>query len=107
MTTFPPRPPAPGYFQTLKHSTNNTPHTLATHDDLYGEYTITEPILVALLQSPALVRLSGVHQHGITGLLGLTPKITRFEHSIGAFLIVRSVGASTSSAPRMASTMSA
>ncbi|GAB1316875.1 Putative hd domain-containing protein [Madurella fahalii] len=85
---MPPTPEA-GYFQTLEHHSDNT---ITIHDDLYGSHTITEPILVALLRSKPLIRLSTVHQHGITGLLGLTPKVTRLEHSVGAFLLVRKVG---------------
>lgn len=103
-----------GYFQTItlhhqnrdsscsssEFPSNPTGLTsLTITDTLYGAHTIaakSEPLLFNLLQSPYLTRLSGVNQHGITGLLGLTPPITRLEHSIGAFLIVRSLGASLS-----------
>ncbi|GAB1317920.1 hypothetical protein MFIFM68171_08130 [Madurella fahalii] len=54
-----PPTPEPGYFQTLGHHSNNT---ITIHDDLYGSQTITEPILVALLHSEPLIRLSTVHQ---------------------------------------------
>ncbi|KAK1750404.1 hypothetical protein QBC47DRAFT_353365 [Echria macrotheca] len=83
--------PEPGYFQTLEYHADNT---VTIRDDLYGTHTIAESALVALLHSQPLTRLSGVHQHGITGLLGLTPKVTRLEHSVGAFLLVRMAGAS-------------
>jgi HD superfamily phosphohydrolase len=79
-----------GFLQTLETIENG----IVIRDKLYGEHTITEPVLVHLLQSPELSRLRGVSQHGITALLGFGPKITRFEHSVGAFLIVRKVGAS-------------
>ncbi|KAM7198240.1 hypothetical protein V8F20_006267 [Naviculisporaceae sp. PSN 640] len=109
-TTSPSTTPSSGYFQTItithpkQHSSSSPGHDteipfLTITDTLYGTHTITaksEPLLFNLLQSPYLTRLSGVHQHGITGLLGLTPPITRLEHSIGAFLIVRSLGASLS-----------
>jgi HD superfamily phosphohydrolase len=39
-------------------------------------------------------RLHGVLQHGITGLIGLTQPITRYEHSVGAMLLVRQLGGS-------------
>ncbi len=63
-------------------------------DDLYGTHVISEPVLVELLtSSKALRRLGGINQAGITSFLGLTPaKVTRLEHSIGAFLLVRHVG---------------
>lgn len=80
-----------GFFQTIESVSEST---LLVRDELYGEHTISEPILVKLLRSPTLLRLTGVCQHGVTGLLGLTPKVTRYEHSVGAFLLVRKVGAS-------------
>ncbi|EER25392.1 conserved hypothetical protein [Coccidioides posadasii C735 delta SOWgp] len=79
-----------GFFQTF---TFPAPEQIFIHDALYGGHLITEPILVELLQSPSLLRLHGVSQHGVTGLFGLTPRVTRLEHSVGAFLLVRKVGA--------------
>ncbi|RYP12030.1 hypothetical protein DL765_007509 [Monosporascus sp. GIB2] len=79
-----------GYFQTHDFSAKNQ---VVIDDKIYGKHVISEPVLVELLQSPALSRLAGVHQHGVSGLLGLTPKVTRLEHSVGAFLLVRLVGA--------------
>ena len=63
-------------------------------DPIYGSVTIDEPVLVDLIHSQAVQRLHGVLQHGITGLIGLTEPITRFEHSLGAMLIVRRLGGS-------------
>ncbi len=65
-------------------------------DDIYGTHTVTEPVLVEILKcSKALWRLASIHQAGITGFLGIAPgRVTRFEHSVGAFLLVRIVGAS-------------
>ncbi|KAI0160933.1 hypothetical protein GGR52DRAFT_562246 [Hypoxylon sp. FL1284] len=77
-----------GHLQTLDLSQED----VVIHDQLYGSHTITEPVLKELLRSPALARLVGVCQHGISGFLGLTPGVTRFEHSAGAFLLVRLVG---------------
>jgi hypothetical protein len=61
-------------------------------DPLYGPHTITEPVLLDLLESQAIRRLQGVLQHGITALLGITQPITRYEHSVGAMLLVRRLG---------------
>ena len=80
-----------GHFQTLFFPTADS---AIIDDAIHGEHTITEPVLLALLRSPSLRRLVGVCQHGVTGLLSLTPTITRFEHSVGAFLLVRRVGGS-------------
>jgi HD superfamily phosphohydrolase len=63
-------------------------------DRIYGPATIVEPVLLALLDSLALQRLHGVLQHGISGLLGVTRATTRYEHSVGAMLLVRRFGAS-------------
>ncbi len=64
------------------------------NDPIYGTTTIDEPVLLDLLRSQAMQRLHGVLQHGITGLIGLTQPITRFEHSLGAMLLVRRLGGS-------------
>lgn len=89
LTKMAPLPNA-GFFQTLDIIDGNK---IVIQDKLYGEHTITERVLLDLLQSPELLRLKGVCQHGVTGLLGLTHRVTRFEHSVGAFLLVRKVGA--------------
>lgn len=62
-------------------------------DPVYGRVTITEPVLLAVMESAAMQRLKGVLQHGITGLIGITPPVTRFEHSVGVMLLVRRLGA--------------
>ncbi len=64
------------------------------HDRIYGAYQINEPVLLDLLQSRAILRLQGVLQHGITGLLGITRATTRYEHSLGVMCLVRRLGAS-------------
>jgi uncharacterized protein len=62
-------------------------------DDVYGPVQIEEPVILAVMDSAAMRRLEGVLQHGISGLIGLTAPITRREHSIGAMLLVRRLGA--------------
>ncbi|KAL4785303.1 hypothetical protein BJX76DRAFT_183017 [Aspergillus varians] len=86
------RPPyKAGHFQTFEYLSDKE---ILIHDDLYGDHVISEPPLVELLHSPAVLRLQGICQHGVTGHLGLTPRVTRLEHSVGALLLVRTVGAS-------------
>lgn len=63
-------------------------------DDLYGEVDIEEDVLVALLESDALGRARNISQHGVTAILGITPPFSRFDHSVGAMLLVRRLGAS-------------
>jgi HD superfamily phosphohydrolase len=64
------------------------------YDQIYGSVNITEPVLIDLMESHAMRRLQGVLQHGITGLIGVTEAITRFDHSVGAMLLVRRLGGS-------------
>ena len=70
-------------------------HTCMNHQDkIYGSTVITEPVLEALMESASMQRLQGVLQHGITGLIGVTTPVSRFDHSVGAMLLVRRLGAS-------------
>jgi HD superfamily phosphohydrolase len=61
-------------------------------DEIYGPVTITESVLRELIQSAAVQRLQGVLQHGISGLIGITSPLTRFDHSLGTMLLVRRLG---------------
>lgn len=61
-------------------------------DELYGEVTIDEPVLCDLMETAAMQRLRGVWQHGISDLIGITRPVTRFQHSVGAMLLVRRLG---------------
>jgi HD superfamily phosphohydrolase len=63
-------------------------------DPVYGEIEINEPVLLALLQTPSLLRLQGVLQAGITALIGIRHPTTRFEHSLGVAWLVRCLGGS-------------
>ncbi|KAF7591835.1 hypothetical protein BBP40_001032 [Aspergillus hancockii] len=80
-----------GSFQTLNFLPDNT---VLIQDTIYGKHPISEPVLIDLLQSKAVLRLAGIGLHGQTDLLGITRTVTRLEHSIGAFLLVRKVGSS-------------
>lgn len=62
-------------------------------DRLYGPITITEPVLIDLFDTNALRRLDGVLQHGVSAQVGITSRTSRREHSIGAMLLVRRLGA--------------
>jgi HD superfamily phosphohydrolase len=61
-------------------------------DSIYGPTTIDEPVLLELMETRAVGRLKGVLQHGVTALLGITTPITRYQHSVGAMLLVRRAG---------------
>jgi uncharacterized protein len=69
--------------------------TMVTYEDsLYGPVQIEEPVLLELMQTAAVQRLRGVLQHGISGLIGITSPVTRFDHSMGAMLLVRRLNGS-------------
>jgi len=61
-------------------------------DTVYGSIEIVEPVLLDLINTNALKRLHGVLQHGISALVGVTRETTRFEHSMGAMILVRMLG---------------
>ena len=63
-------------------------------DPVYGTTQITESVLLDLINTPAMQRLKGVYQAGVSALVGVTAETTRFDHSLGVMLLVRCLGAS-------------
>lgn len=62
-------------------------------DEVHGLVSITEPVIIDLLETSALQRLHGVLQHGVSALIGITSPVTRYDHSLGVMLLVRRLGA--------------
>jgi HD superfamily phosphohydrolase len=62
-------------------------------DRIYGPVRVEEPVLLDLMYSQAVQRLQGVLQHGISGLIGITAPVSRYEHSVGVMLLVQRLGA--------------
>jgi uncharacterized protein len=62
-------------------------------DPIYGSQEISEPVLLALMNTQAMQRLGGVLQHGVTALLEITRPTSRLEHSVGVMLLARRMGA--------------
>ncbi len=62
-------------------------------DDVYGRTEITEPVILEIIQSPALRRLDKIYQGGYGYSLSLR-QATRFQHSVGVMLLLRKFGAS-------------
>src|SRR5580658_5391659 len=60
---------------------------------IYGSATITEPILIELLQSQAINRLQHINQYGIMKFV-TKEEYTRYEHSVGVLYLLRHFGAS-------------
>jgi HD superfamily phosphohydrolase len=62
-------------------------------DRIYGKFDITEPVLIELIDSPAIQRLKGIHQFGMPQRFYPYPGFSRYEHSLGVMLVLRKLGA--------------
>src|SRR3954447_15989687 len=62
------------------------------HDRVYGEVAIEEPGILDLISSPTFERLKGIRQAGPSALTFPFKNVTRFEHSLGVFLLLRRLG---------------
>ncbi len=59
-------------------------------DSIYGEFDITEPVILELIDSPLLQRLKGVDQAGYEPLyVKRKSNCNRFAHSVGVYLLLR------------------
>lgn len=63
-------------------------------DKIYGEVEINEPVILDLINSRELQRLKGIDQAGYYEPYHQGSKHTRFEHSLGVYLLLNRFGAS-------------
>lgn len=63
-------------------------------DKIYGEVNITEPVISELINSPTLQRLKGLPQMGYASVYFPKASHTRFEHSLGVFILLKKFNAS-------------
>jgi len=63
-------------------------------DQVYGAISVDEPVLVELLQTPAMQRICGVSQWGIPDEFYQRSGFSRFDHSVGVMHLLGLVGAS-------------
>ncbi|AGA30601.1 HD domain-containing protein [Singulisphaera acidiphila] len=63
------------------------------NDRVYGKVTIDDPDVVALISCPTFQRLKGIKQAGPSAYAFPFKKVTRCEHSLGVYLLLRSLGA--------------
>lgn len=61
--------------------------------DAYGETGELDPVVLDILDSGALERLKGIQQHGPDGWVWKNLKMSRFDHSLGVYLLLRKLGA--------------
>ncbi len=60
----------------------------------FGEEHQIPEVVFSLLQSPAMERLKGIDQSGIMRYTADLPAYSRYEHSLGVYMLLRNYGAS-------------
>lgn len=82
---------------------NFQPRTMNIHskspavvaDPIYGPVRVSER-MAALLDSPLLARLKGIHQNGTNYLVDSRQNTSRYEHSVGAMILAQKLGGNES-----------
>lgn len=64
-------------------------------DPLYGDFNITEPVFLELINSLALQRTKGISQFGPPAEFYHLPVFSRYEHNVGTMLLLKKLGAGT------------
>jgi hypothetical protein len=67
---------------------------MAYEDRIYGRIVIDEPVIIDLINSPPLQRLKGIDQAGYLKPYFPGMSLTRFEHSVGVYILLNKFGAS-------------
>lgn len=62
-------------------------------DRVYGASTIDDPRVLALIAGPTFQRLQGIRQAGPSAFAFPFKTVTRFEHSLGVYLLLGRLGA--------------
>lgn len=62
-------------------------------DKIYGEFEIEEPVIPDLIKCPSIQRMKGVDQHGHFEPHFPGTAYSRFEHSLGVFILLKKFGA--------------
>ncbi|MBM3255849.1 MAG: HD domain-containing protein [Candidatus Moranbacteria bacterium] len=62
-------------------------------DRIYGKIKITEPIILELINCPSIQRLKGIDQAGYSKPWFSGIPRTRFEHSMGVFILLKKYNA--------------
>src|SRR3954447_4066710 len=63
------------------------------NDRVYGEVSIDDPLVIALIECPTFQRLRGIRQAGPSALAFPFKTVTRFEHSLGVYVLLGKLGA--------------
>jgi uncharacterized protein len=62
-------------------------------DRVYGRVEVSEPKVLALIACPTFQRLKGIKQAGPSAFAFPFKTVSRFEHSLGVYLLLRRLGA--------------
>lgn len=79
------------FISTFMHNNLVHPYALTT---IYGDFAINESVLIELLQCPTMQRLHNIRQYGIGYYAHKPLEYTRYQHSVGVFVLLRKFGAS-------------
>ncbi len=63
-------------------------------DKVYGDFIITEPVIIELMESKSIQRLKGINQAGAAQFVVEGRNISRYDHSVGVMLLLKILGAS-------------
>jgi uncharacterized protein len=67
---------------------------LVINDKIYGKVEITSPVILELINSGAMQRLKGIGQYGVPDEFYNLKNYSRYDHSIGVFIILHKLKAS-------------
>jgi HD superfamily phosphohydrolase len=62
-------------------------------DRVYGRVEVADPKILDLIEGPTFQRLKGIRQAGPSSIAFPFKNVTRFEHSLGVFHLLRTLGA--------------
>jgi hypothetical protein len=62
-------------------------------DRVYGDVEVSDPAILGVIDAPTFQRLRGVRQAGPSAIAFAFKDVTRFEHSLGVYLLLRRLGA--------------
>src|ERR1700678_3028959 len=81
-------------FWSISSSRVRRPKLMRWHDRVYGRMTVEDAGILDLIGCPTFQRLKGVRQAGPSSLAFPFKDVTRFEHSLGVFVLLRRLRAS-------------
>ena len=65
-----------------------------TINTIYGDFTVTESVLIELFNSPIMERIKQIRQHGtLDYIIKQKKEYTRYEHCVGVWALLRMYGA--------------